>query len=126
MSSLGDDLAARVVAGEEAIYADTEDTMVNWDVTDLRAIFNRDNLTNVEFFEETVSAPLRVGAGQVERWFAVDSNNGRPTYAWRLLNASNGLTKEELAQLKQIFQRQLVGQVVSWQSTVVYVVAVKA
>ncbi len=125
MAALDEDLAKRVVGVEEAIYTDPDDTMVNWDSVDLRAIFDQNTLTGVEFFEETVTAPFRVGAGQVARWFAVDSNNGRPTYAWRLLNASGGLTQDELTQLKQVFERQLVGQMVSWQSTVAYVVANK-
>lgn len=127
LSSLADELVERVVAVEEAIYANPDDPMVNWDVADLKATFTTVGLSNVEMIVETLTSQLRIGRKQIERWFTQNSQNNRPTFAQNLLRktAGAGITPAELAELKQIFERQLLEQVIDWQSTIVYTIAYK-
>jgi hypothetical protein len=76
---------------------------------------------------ETLTSQLRIGREQIERWFTQNSQNNRPTFAQNLLRktAGAGITSAELAELKQIFERQLLEQVIDWQSTIVYAIAYK-
>jgi putative ATPase len=129
------ELAARVQAAEEAIYTNPTDAMVNWDSLDLQAIFEAADLTKIEITAETLTSELAIGAEQLERWFALESGGQRPTLAQHLLGnlpqttgvpTETQLNQAELAELKQLFQRQLLGQVVAWPSTYAYLLAHKA
>jgi hypothetical protein len=55
------------------------------------------------------------------RWFSPAQPGQRPTLADHLLE--HGLTPDELAAVKQLFQQQLSGQVVAWETTTVYIKA---
>jgi putative ATPase len=125
LSSLSSDLAQRVVAAEAQIYNNPADPMVNWDEHDLEQIFQQAGFSNVEIIVETNTSEQRIGLKQIERWFSLEPDAGRPTFAQHLLNAGAEarLTTSELAGLSKLFQAQLAEKVVPWQSTVVYVVA---
>jgi putative ATPase len=125
LSSLAVDLVERVVAAEEAIYTNPADPMINWTGADLRAIFEEVGLSQTEIAEERLTSQFRIGPEQIARWFNQNAPGDRPTFAQHLLTETSGgnVTPEELSELKQLFERQLLGQVVSWQSTIVYVAA---
>jgi putative ATPase len=136
LSGLPAELAARVQAAEETIYANPTDAMLNWDNPDLRIIFEAAGLANVEITVETLTSELAIGTEQLERWFALTAGPGRrPTFAQHLLGAVPEtstvrevvwLNQAELAELRRLFERQLLGQVVPWPSTIAYLLAHKA
>jgi putative ATPase len=128
LSTLPDELVTRIVATEEAIYANEADPMVNWPAEALAGIFEQAGLTQVEVRTETIISQRRIEPEQIERWFAQGTESSRPTFAQHLLTRKPGLgiTPSELADLKRIFTQQLAGQVVSWHSTIAYVAARKS
>jgi putative ATPase len=127
LSSLAAELLERVVAAEEAIYTNPDDPMVNWDGSNLKAIFEEVGLSQVEIAEARLTSQFRIGPEQIARWFNQNAPDNRPTFAQHLLKETSGgnITPEELSELKQLFERQLLGQVVSWESTIAYVIARK-
>ncbi len=135
LSGLPLDLAARVKAAEESIYTNAADPMVNWDTPELKAIFQAAGLAKVEISVETLTSDMTIGPEQLERWFALESLGRRLTFAQHLLGLSAAaetarnmawLSQAELAELKRLFERQLLGQRVAWPSTIAYLLAHKA
>lgn len=136
LSGLPAELAARVQAAEETIYSNSTDPMLNWDTPDLQTIFEAAGLANIEITVETLTSELAIGAEQLERWFALTPGPGRrPTFAQHLLGTvpETSVTQEviwlnqnELAELRRLFERQLLGQVVPWPSTIAYLLGHKA
>lgn len=104
---------------EEAIYAQPDDAMVNWDAAVLRAGCEAAGLTVLSL--ETVRQPrdLLVTQEQVARWFGAGSPN-RPSYAEHLRRS---LSAEQVDAVRGLLEGQLVGQVVAWHSSVAYLVA---
>jgi len=119
LSSLEAELAGRVAQAEEAIYQDREDPMVNWDVSDLIALFAPTEFGAVRATSYTSVSTLRAGAGQLARWFSLESTERRPTYAQRLLQY---ISRDELALVRKLFERALLNQSVSWQTQHVHLV----
>ncbi|GAB4428398.1 MAG: AAA family ATPase [Anaerolineae bacterium] len=120
LARLEDDVARQVVTAEEAIYTNPSDPMVNWSEAELAQFCEAAGLPNVTLTVETATDQRQISGADVERWFKVTSNDGRLTFAQHLLQA--GLSPAQLEQVKKLFQ-QLGGQVVSWQSTLVFLVA---
>jgi putative ATPase len=120
LSELGAALRERLIAAEEAIYADPDDPMVNWDVADMQAAFQAAGLDAVTAQVESPTTQQHVSAEQLARWFDASANRQRPTYAQRL---RQHLSVGELAQVQALFERQLRDQAVSWTSQVVYLSA---
>jgi len=118
-ASLNDDLTQRWIAAEEAIYADQDDPMVNWDSGDLRAAFESASLSVPRVRVEQRATELRITSALLERWFAV-TGDGQPSYASRLLIH---LSPEEEKQVQALLERKLRGQIVTWKSTVAYLLA---
>jgi putative ATPase len=130
-NDLGDELAARLIKAEEAIYTRSDDPLVSWDVDDLAALWEATGL-HVELTSETEVTEVRVSAGLLARWFGDTSavprpggtrgagQDGRPSYAQHL---SALLNPTEIEQVRALFQRQLLNQTVAWHSRTVYVVA---
>ncbi|MEJ2734081.1 MAG: AAA family ATPase [Anaerolineae bacterium] len=118
LSSLGDDLRGRVVDAEEQIYADGHDPLVNWDVPDLERALEQAGYGEVSVQEQIQASEMLVSPATVERWFAMDPEPGRPSYAQHL---QRRLTAEELVEVAALFQRQLAGQAVAWQTCIAYV-----
>ncbi len=112
-------LRERLIAAEEAIYAVTEDPMVNWDVDDLRRALDEAGLVGTVSVE-TDTSQTRVTPALLERWFAVKTEGRRFTYAQHLLRH---LSVAELAAVRRIFETQLAQQVISWQTRVAFVAA---
>ena len=70
-------LREKVVAAEEAIYADAADPLVNWDADDLRAALEGAGLMDVRVTVETQTEERRITGGHLERWFPVLSPSPR-------------------------------------------------
>lgn len=118
LSALPFDLAGRVAAAEEAIYSNPNDPMVNWNSKDLEQLFQQAGLTNTKLMVETTTSEWRIGRQQIERWFNLESQHARLTFAQHLQNAA--ISASEIEQIKTIFQQQLTEAVVLWHSTTAY------
>jgi putative ATPase len=128
LSELDETLRERLVAVEESIYADPDDPMVNWDAADLQAAFQAAGLSAVRVETEAHATQQRISAEQLARWFSVNTDRQRPTYAQRLRRPSfdklkTPLSADELAQVQALFERQLRDRSVAWTSQVVYLSA---
>jgi putative ATPase len=119
LSPLGEDLGRRVVEAEEAIYADAGDPLVNWGTADLGSALEAAGLEEGDVQEEVEAMEMFVSPATLERWFAIDPDRERPSYAQHLLRQ---LTADELAEVEALFQRQLAGQTVAWHTQIAFVV----
>jgi putative ATPase len=121
---LDDDLARRWVTAEESIYAASDDPMVNWDANDLHAAFEAAGFGSMRVRAERRTAEVRITQTLLTRWFAlphdVPADGQRSSYAQRLLAQ---LTPEETMQVQALLERGLRGQVVTWSSSVAYLLA---
>ena len=118
----GLDFAEQIVTAEGDIYNDPADPMVNWDENDLQRLLTETGL-QVELRVEQNVAQLRINPEHIDRWFNVDSQGQRRTFAQHLLHhPTAGLSQPEISELRTIFERQMVGQMVAWGSRMAYVV----
>jgi putative ATPase len=120
LSALPADLAGRIAAAEEAIYARPDDTWVNWDVADLRAALQSAGLQEIATDVETQATATLITPALLERWFALAGDGERPTYAQHLLRQ---LSPDEVAQFRQLLERTCLNQTVSWHSRTAFIVA---
>jgi putative ATPase len=121
-SSLGDDLAVRLAAAEEAIYDDPDDPRVNWDADDLRASAEEAGFAGVHMEMEAQTAELRISPALLERWFGEgDGEKGRPSYRQHLLRRLKG---EEVNQVEALYRRALRDRMVPWTTQIAYLTAV--
>ena len=115
-------LAEKVEAAEEAIYAAADDPLVNWNVADLEARLHAAGFADVQAQVEGQREERTLTAGHLARWFeAEEAYESRPTYAQHLRDA--GLSADEVETVARFYRRQLEGETVMWESTVVYVLA---
>jgi putative ATPase len=121
LSSLGEDLASRIVSAEEAIYSHAQDPLVNWDADDLFAALAATGLTARAAAEDQVSE-RRITAATIDGWFNAEVKADRPTFAQHLLQRIN---PDELAQLQALFKRQLTNQMVEWKARTAFAIARK-
>ena len=121
LASLGEELAARVVAAEEAAYSDPAVPLLHWDAPDLAAALTAAGFrqVRVELTEET--GEQRIAPSHLARWFGAARPGQRPSYAERLARA---LSPAELASVRALFYHQLQDQTVAWTTTVAYATAV--
>jgi putative ATPase len=123
---LDGDLAQRWIAAEEAIYADPDDPVVNWDANDLKAAFEGVGFGSLHLDVERRTTETRITPALLARWFPIphDASAGgqRPSYAQRLLDC---LTQEEVGQVQGLLERSLGGQIVAWSASVAYLLAQK-
>lgn len=113
---LGVKLYKKLVKSEERIYAQPDDPLVNWDVSDLNAMFVDLNLT-VEVDVVSTETEVVFTPELLERWFALQpvSQPGlQPSYAMRL-----GLAEAEVQQVREAFRR-LLHQRLPWQGAIAY------
>jgi putative ATPase len=118
-------LTETVSQGEEAIYADANDPLVNWDAAGLLADMEAAGFREIEIQVDRQTGRRRIGAADLARWFPEDdayqANDGRLSYAQRLVSA--GLETAEVERVRDFYGRKLRGQVVAWQRTFLYVSA---
>jgi putative ATPase len=134
LSHLDKTLRQQLITAEEAIYADPEDPMINWDAVDLEAAFSSSRpkpgaeesdqeavgLSDVRVQLETISVQQHISSEHLARWFAPSPGRQRPTYAQRL---SRSLSADDLGQVQALFESQLRDKSVDWSSQVIYLSA---
>jgi len=118
LSPLGDDLRERVIQAEEAIYANPDDPLINWEAAALETALHQAGFREIQLWPEVQEAEMLVSAATLERWFEVDESRERPSYAQHLLRQ---ITADELGQVQALFQRQLAGQTVAWRTHLAFV-----
>jgi putative ATPase len=118
-----DKLRAKVEAAEEAIYADPNDPLVNWETADLEADLQAvAEWQSVQVIVERQTEQRRITAAHLARWFGESEADGRRSYGQRLLDS--GLTAEERHAIETRYRRQLLEQTVDWQTAVAYLQAI--
>jgi len=120
LSSLGDDLAARVRAAEEAIYAAADDPLVNWAEADLADALRAAGLADVTVEAVESTADMRIGPALLDRWFTPAAADARPAYVQHL---AGHLSADEIADVEALYRRKLTGATVPWRSVTAYLVA---
>jgi putative ATPase len=120
LSRLGGDLGQRVRGAEEAIYANADDPLVNWEAADLERLLVQAGVDGVVVETEAQAGDLLGSAAVLDRWFALDAEADRPSYAQHLLRG-NRITPEELAAVRAEFQRQLAGQAIPWRTETAFI-----
>ena len=118
-SNLGTELSRDWREAEEAIYADTEDAMVNWDAEDMRAAFAESGLDPVQVSVELMETERLITPKQVERWFE-ESGRTRPSYAQHLRRR---LSANGVAQIRRLFEEQLAARTCRWTTGLAIVLA---
>lgn len=112
----------KVAAAEEAIYHDEKDPLVNWDETDVQAAFTQAGFTQVRVQVEKEVSQRQITEAHLVRWFDEGNTvNDRASYGRRLQAA--GVTPKEVSQVAALYQKQLLAQVVTWETAVAYVAA---
>jgi len=106
-------LAERLAQAEEALYAQEQDPMVNWDVADLVTWVRAQGLRAGDALEQDAALQVVITPAMLGRWFAEVPAGGRPSYAQHLLRS---LTPDEVAGVAEAFRATLSGKTVSWSS----------
>ena len=109
---LGSKLYKRLVKSEEAIYADPDNTLVNWTLDDLEKILQPHQ---VKLYSEPMQTELTITPTVLNRWFSPGKE--RPSYGDHL---AAKLTASELKTVQESFSR-LNNQVVQWQTVIGYI-----
>jgi putative ATPase len=121
LTELEPELQSRLHTAEAAIYDQTEDPQVNWDIVDLEAMLHTAGFALRGALSADVQEDERhITAAHLMRWFSRAGESPRPSYADHLLAQ---LTTEELQRVERCFRRQLLDQVVHWHTTIAYVIA---
>ena len=111
-------LLARWRQAEEAIYTDPADPLVNWDEDDLRAALTAAGLS-VRLQGESEQTVMSITPATLQRWFT-PAGAGKPAYCERLATL---LTDVEIGRIRQLFERQLTGQSILWQTYTIFLTA---
>jgi putative ATPase len=124
LSALDDALVSRFRVAEANIYQDANDPLVNWDLPALeKALLESGFRLRGVLAPEQWEEERQITDRHLARWFSKESTGGKLSYASRLLS---DLMVEEVSQIETCFRQQLSNQVVSWQTTVVYLTALTA
>jgi len=108
---LPDDFGDHWIHAEEAIYANLDDPMTNWDIDDLRSAFEKVGL-NVEIEVERITMPMQISTALLNRWFS--KSQTKPSYASHL---AKFLTDDEVAIAQQLLTNKLLNKTVDWASS---------
>lgn len=114
-SSLPPALYERWRNAEEAIYAQADDPLTNWDIENLTAAADDAGLTS-EIQVEEEQTELQITSAMLARWFA-PSTDARPSYQDHL---AHSLTQAEIDQIRRVIERQLNGAVVGWRAVTAF------
>ena len=118
LQQLGD-LAERLVAAEEAIYAVPDNPRVNWDAADLEQMFAAAGFGVVQVRVEAVQSQRHIELRHLGHWFNPGGEK-RHTYAHHLIQH---LDEGELRQVRKLFERSLANRSVTWTTPQVFIVA---
>jgi putative ATPase len=121
-------LVELVRRGEDAIYADAADPLVNWDEATLLTEMKAAGFGEIAVQVDRQPDQRRISAADLARWFPKEederSDEGRLSYARRL--AAAGLKTDQIRRVQALYRRKLEGQVVAWARTYLYVQALIA
>jgi putative ATPase len=117
--TLDEELAGRIAAAEEAIYAANDDPLVNWDADDLVVACRAAGL-QARVAIEAETAERLITQPQVERWFDLAGAGARPSYAQRLL--AGGASLDDLDLYRSLLLAA-AREPLQWTSYVAYLVA---
>lgn len=117
LEGLGPELAARVCAAEEEIYADPDNPRVTWEPDDLAALWSAAGLVDVEVETETLRATRRLSHQHLGAWFNPGGDKHR-TFASFL---RRHLDTAELKKVRFYFEEALVNRDVVWSTTYAYI-----
>jgi putative ATPase len=115
-------LREKVVAAEEAIYANFDDPLVNWDANDLAAALDEAGFSEVRMSVDEQTEERLITAAHLDRWFGTGEAD-RPSYRERLL--AGGLTAAEADKIEKRYRGQMTEQIVTWSLQQVIVIALK-
>ena len=114
-STLRPELAERLIAAEESIYADSADALVNWDEDSLEAALfaafpaqAQSGRVSIERID--ADTDVLISEGLVRRWFG-PALGDRRSYAERL---AEGMGPEEVEQIEGWVRGQLLNRTVLW------------
>ncbi len=115
-------LYKQLKSAEDAIYADENDPMVNWDADDLTRWFESCGLSATLQVEYT-QTDTRITPATLQRWFSCGQTKPRqtkPSYGDRL---SQILDDDQLETIKAAFAQHLSNTTVQWQGAIAYLKA---
>ena len=114
-STLRPELAERLIAAEEAIYADSADALVNWDEDTMEAALfaafpaqAQSGRVSIERID--ADTDVLISEGMVRRWFG-PALGDRRSYAERL---AEGMGPEEVEQIEGWVRGQLLNRTLLW------------
>ena len=119
LDRLDADLAERLVGAEEAIYANTDNPQVNWDVEDIVKLCADAGLSQVHTRVDSQPSQRHIDPRQLNHWFNPGGEK-RHTYGNYL---SQHLDEGELQQVRKLFERELAHRTVPWTTTQVFLQA---
>ncbi len=121
-SGTDQNLASQVRVAEENIFDDRNDPLVNWDASDMERYFRAAGFEDLKIEVEKQIDQRQITNAHLKRWFTSGQlTSGRPTYGQRLIDA--GLDEKAVDAIAALYERQLRGQIVAWQSQLAYVLA---
>ena len=123
LTQLGEDMAGRLQAAEDAAYRADDDPLVNWDAPELEVILRAAGFElRAPLGVETQDEERRITEDTLTRWFGDPTRraNRRPSYAQHLLKC---LSANEVARVEACYRQQLRDQIVPWRTSWVYVTA---
>ena len=113
---LPNEFGDRWIQAEEAIYANPNDSMTNWDIDDLRSDFEKIGLT-VDIEIERITTPMQISTALLNRWFS--KSQAKPSYASHL---AKFLTDDEIAIAQQLLTNKLLNKTVDWASSAAIII----
>ena len=121
-SLLQPELAERLIAAEESIYADAADSLVNWDDETLQAALSaafpaEAQAGRISMERIDTDTDLRITDAHIRRWFG-PALGKRKSYAERL---AERMQPEEVEQIESWIRGQLLNQTVSWRRRTVLI-----
>ena len=114
--NLPDVFGDRWIQAEEAIYANPDDSMTNWDIDDLRSAFEKVSL-KVEIEVERITTPMQISTALLNRWFS--KSQTKPSYVSHL---AKFLTDDDIAIAQQLLTNKLLNETVDWASSAAIII----
>ena len=111
LTALPKALAQKIIDAEEAIYADDDDPLVNWDEDILIGMFTEVGFAATVELIETESL-VHISDALLNRWFA-SAGEARPSYRQHL---AGHLHPDEISQIEALFRSQLRDKTVPWRA----------
>lgn len=116
-SALSAALMKRLSKAEEAIYQNSGDSTLSWDVAELSAMLQAAGFSPTVTLEQS-QTQLPIPPSLIQRWFSPGTT--RPSYQDHL---AKHLSESDLSKIQQAFERSLTHELVNWQGAIALVLA---